>query len=168
MSEPAYPRSTPSSRLRAVRGMCGRSWEHRCEIADGWASGRAVAAVRRCRTRCPQVFHRDSVVVEAFGVQGTDELGTETGQAARLRADTLPEHLDRNRAAATDTDIEMQPVLGCLVLRYHLEPDPRPPAGGIDDAVSASAQLFLGHPDIAPVRIPAGEAIGRRFKHASQ
>jgi hypothetical protein len=45
-------------------------------------------------------------VVEAFGVQGTGELSTETGQTGRLRIDTLPTRLDQNRAAATDTDIE--------------------------------------------------------------
>jgi hypothetical protein len=92
----------------------------------------------------------------------TDEQGTETGQTARLRVDALPARLDRDRAAATDADIEVQSVLGRLALRYHLEPDPRPPPGGIDDAVRASAQLILGHPDVPPVRIPAGEAIRER------
>ena len=71
-------------------------------------------------------------------------------------------------AAATDTDIEVQPVLGRFALRYHLEPDPRPPPAGIDDAVRANAQLILRHPDVPPVRIPAGEAIRRRFKLVSQ
>jgi hypothetical protein len=51
-------------------------------------------------------------VVEAFRVHDTDEQGTEIGQRARLRVDALPARLDRNRAAATDTDIEVQPVLG--------------------------------------------------------
>ncbi len=86
-------------------------------------------------------------MVEAFRVQDTDEQGTETGQAARLRVDALPARLDRNRAAATDTDIEVQPVLGRFALRYHLEPDPRPPAAGIGDAVRASAQLILSNFD---------------------
>lgn len=39
-------------------------------------------------------------MVEAFGVQDTGELGTETGQTARLRVDALPARLDRDRAAA--------------------------------------------------------------------
>src|SRR6266496_4803544 len=47
-----------------------------------------------------RVFHRDCAVVEAFGVQDTDELGTETGQTARLRVDAPPARLDRHRAAA--------------------------------------------------------------------
>jgi hypothetical protein len=62
-----------------------------------------------------------------------------------------------NCAAATDTDIEMQPVLDRLTLRYHLEPDPRPPPVRIHDAVRAKAQLIPGHPDIPPVGIPALE-----------
>src|SRR3977135_1796271 len=94
-----------------------------------------------------RVCHRDCVVVETVGVQDTDELGTEIDQTTRLRVHALPARLDRNRAATTDTDIEVQPVLDCFALRYHLKPDPRPPPAGIDDAVSASAQLILGHSD---------------------
>ena len=50
-------------------------------------------------------------MVEAFGVQDTGEPGAEIGQTARLRAGALPARPDRNRAAATDADIEVQPVL---------------------------------------------------------
>ena len=76
-------------------------------------------------------------MVEAFGVQDADEQGTQTGQTARLRVDALLARLDRNRAAATDTDIEVQPVLDRFAPRYHLEPDPRSPAVGVGDAVRA-------------------------------
>src|SRR6266851_5553203 len=115
-----------------------------------------------------RVIHRDCVVVEALRVQDADEQGTEIGQTGRLRVDALPARLDRNRAAATDSDIEVQPVLGRFAVRYHLEPDPRPTPVGIDDAVRASAQLILWHSDVSPVRIPAGEAIWRRFKLVAQ
>jgi hypothetical protein len=54
-------------------------------------------------------------------------------------------------AAATDADIEVQPVLGRFALRYHLEPDPRPATAGIDDAVRAGAQLILRHSEVSPV-----------------
>src|SRR6266536_3047203 len=93
-----------------------------------------------------RVLHRDGVVVKPFGVQDTGELGTETGQAARLRVGAPPARPDRHRAAAADTDIEVQPVLGRFALRYHLEPDPRPPPAGTGDAVRASAQLISGTP----------------------
>jgi hypothetical protein len=35
---------------------------------------------------------------------------------------------------------------------------------GIDDAVCADPQVFIRHPDIAPVVIPSGEGFGRRLK----
>src|SRR6266849_909047 len=87
------------------------------------------------------VFHGDRVVVEAFGVQDADYHATQTGQPARLRIHALPAGLDRNRAAAAEAEIEVQPILHQLAVRYHLEPDPRPTACGIDDAVRADAQL---------------------------
>src|ERR1039457_5820338 len=149
--------------------MSGRSWgtsvRDRWQIDERPGQRRPSVDVELVALR---VFHRDAVVVEAFGIQDTDEQGTETGQTGRLRVDALPARLDRNRAPATDTDIEVQPVLGRFALRYHLEPDPRPPPAGIDDAVRASAQLILGHSDVSPVPIPAGEAIWRRFKLVSQ
>ena len=76
---------------------------------------------------------------------GTDELGTGTGQSGRLRVDALPARPDRDRAAATDTDIEVEPVPGRFAVRYHLERYPRSPPAGIDDAVRASAQ-----PSVSP------------------
>ena len=98
--------------------MSGRFWECRCEIAGrDQRQGRPSVDVELVTLRA---FHRDCVVVEAFGVRDAGELGTETGQAGRLRIDTLPARLDRNRAAATDTDIEMQPVLGRLALRHEV------------------------------------------------
>jgi hypothetical protein len=65
-------------------------------------------------------LHRHCVVVEAFGVPGTDEHGAEIGQTARLGVDALPARLDGNRAAAAETDIDVQPVFGRLALRQSL------------------------------------------------
>lgn len=64
-------------------------------------------------------------MVEAFRVQDTGEQGTETGQTARLRVDALPARLDRNRAAATDTDIDASdtdpPAASRAVIREPIE-----------------------------------------------
>src|ERR1039457_7027135 len=149
--------------------MSGRSWG--TSVRDRWQTDERPGQRRPSvdvELVALRVFHRDCVVIEAFGAQDADEHSTEIGQAARLRVNALPAGLDRDRAAAADADIEVQPVLDRFALGYHLEPDPRPATAGIDDAVRAGAQLILGHPDVSPVRIPAGEAIWRRLKLVSQ
>src|ERR1039457_1625958 len=127
--------------------MSGRSWgtsvRDRWQIDERPGQRRPSVDVELVALR---VFHRDCVVVEAFRVQDADEQGTEIGQAARLRVDALPAGLDRDRAAAADTDIEVQPVLGRFAIRYHLEPDPRPATAGIDDAVRAVPSSSSGTP----------------------
>jgi len=60
--------------------------------------------------------------------------GAERFQPLRLGVHEPAPGLDRNRSPAADGDVEVQPVLERLLLRDHLEPDPRAPPGRIDDA----------------------------------
>ena len=115
-----------------------------------------------------RVLHRDRVVVEAFGIEDSAEPRTEIDKTGRLRVDALLARLDRNRAATARPDIDVPPVLDRLALRYDLEPDPRPFPAGIDDAVRAPAELIFRHAEVSLVRIPAGEAVGRRFELVAQ
>jgi hypothetical protein len=43
-------------------------------------------------------------------------------------------------------DVEVEPVVDGLGFGHHLEPDARPAASRIDDAVGADAQVGLGTP----------------------
>src|SRR5262249_28541808 len=105
--------------------------------------------------------HGDPVVVDAVLVEDPDLGGAERFQPPRLGVDELAPGLDRVRPAAADRDVEVQPVLERLLLRHHLEPDPRTLAGGVDDAVEADAELVLADTDIAPVVIPVVIAVRR-------
>ena len=75
-------------------------------------------------------------MVEVLRILDADEQGTEIGQTARLRIDALPARLDRNRAAATDTDIKVQPVLGRLRsgTTWNQIRGPRPPGSTMQSA----------------------------------
>ncbi len=107
------------------------------------------------------VPHGDRVVVDAVLADDPDHGGAERFQPPRLSVDEPAPGLDRIGSPAADRDIEVQPVLERLLLRHHLEPDPRAPPGRIDDAVKAEAELVLAHADGAPVVVPVVIAIRR-------
>jgi hypothetical protein len=62
----------------------------------------------------------------------------------------------------------VHPVLERLLLRHHLEPDPRASPGRIDDAVKADAELVLAHADGAPVVVPVVMAIRWRLEFVAK
>jgi hypothetical protein len=102
-------------------------------------------------------------VVEAFRLPDADEQGTEIGQPGGLRVDALPARLDRNRAATTDTDVEVQPVFDDLGIWDYQESDARPVAVGVADPVCAGTQFLLGYLEVAVVVVPGRETSrGRR------
>src|SRR5260370_16464689 len=150
-------RSPPADHAPLVKSVSSTRWQVNRLLLRWWPSVDVELVALR-------VLHRDRVVVKAVGVQDADYHATQTGQPARLRVDALPADLDRNRAAAADAEIEVQPVLHRLAVGYHLEPDPWPAACRIDDAVRTDAQLILWYPDISPVLIPAAEASRRRLQ----
>src|SRR5262249_11171044 len=80
-------------------------------------------------------------------------------QALSLGVDALAPRFDRERTAAADGDIQVQPVLDCLWFGYYLEPDAWAAAGGIDDAVLADPQVILAHADVTAVVVPGREAL---------
>lgn len=73
-------------------------------------------------------------MVEAFGAMDTGELGTETGQTGRLRFDTLPARLDRNRAAGQPAARPADRVIGGL------------PGGRLGLQVPLSVTVHVWHP----------------------
>jgi hypothetical protein len=79
-------------------------------------------------------------------------------QPSCLGVDSLPAGFDRNRPPAADVDVEVEPVLDGLAFGHHLEPDARPAAIRIDDAVRADSQVGLRDSNVTPVVIPVGEA----------
>ena len=91
-----------------------------------------------------------------------------SGQPSRLGIDALPAGRDRHGPPAAGADVQVQPVLGGLALGDNLEPDARAGATWIGDAVRANPQIRLGHPNVAPIIIPGGEAGRRRLKLVPQ
>jgi hypothetical protein len=82
--------------------------------------------------------------------------------------DPLPVDLERDGPPVAGVDVEMQPVLDRLAFGYYLEPDPGAVAVRIDDEVRTQSQLVLGHPDVAPLPIPIGEAGRGRLEDVTQ
>lgn len=107
-------------------------------------------------------------MVEPFLFQDPDHRGAEAGQPSRLRVNSLLTGGDRNSPPAAGADIRVNAVFDRLGLGHHLEPDSRAGAAGIDDAVCAEPQVFLGHADVSPVLIPGGEAGRRRLRFIAQ
>src|SRR5438552_1349354 len=105
-----------------------------------------------------RVLHPDRVVVEPFLGQGASDGGTQAGQPAGLRVDSLPASLDRVRPLATGVDVEVQPVLDRLGIRDDMEPDARPVALRVADPVRPADQLLLGHPQLAVEVVPGSES----------
>src|SRR6185437_7955017 len=62
----------------------------------------------------------------------------------------------------------VKPVLNRLDVRHHLEPEARPAARGIDDAVRAMPEEGLGKPEVAIVVIPGSEPLRGRFQHVPE
>ena len=114
------------------------------------------------------VFHRYRVVIDAFLAQVADHRGTEIRQPCCLGVDSLPAGCDRNLPPAADVNVEVEPVLDCLDLRHHLEPDTRSAAIRIDDAVRADSHFGLRKSKVAPPVVPGGEARWGWLKLISQ
>src|SRR6266702_3410096 len=114
------------------------------------------------------VFHRDRVVVEPLRVHDADQGGAKIAQPPRLGVDALPPGFARNRAPAADMYVEVPPVLDRFPFWHHLEPDARPAAIRVDDAVLTDSQVFLAHSEVAPVVVPCGEASRGWLKLISQ
>jgi hemerythrin-like domain-containing protein len=114
------------------------------------------------------IGHRDPVMVEAVLLQHADGGGPELGQPPDLGVDTLLPGGEWNAATAAGVDVEMDPVLDRLAFRNDLEPDARPATAGVDDAVLTDPEVLLGQPHIAPVVVPGGEAVRRRFQLVAQ
>src|SRR4051794_28768635 len=103
-------------------------------------------------------------MVEAVVLQYPDGGGAELGEPPDLRVDEFPPGTQRNSAAAAGMDVEVEAVLDRLAFRHDLEPDARPAAGRVDDAVLADPELLFRQAPVAPVVVPGGEAAGRRFE----
>src|SRR5215475_12166509 len=101
-------------------------------------------------------------------IRDFDHRGAQGSQPPGLGVDPLPAGCDRNGSSAAGADIQVQPVLDRLRLGYHLEPDARPSAARVDDAVYADPQVFLRQSDVAPVVIPGAVAGRRRLNLISQ
>jgi len=64
------------------------------------------------------------VVVDAFPADDPDQGGAGRFQSLRLGVDEPAPGLDRIRSPAADGDVEVQPVLQCLVLGSTMRPWP--------------------------------------------
>src|SRR5207245_3550623 len=60
------------------------------------------------------------------------------------------------------------PVADGLAVGHDLDPDARPGAIRIDDAVGAPAEPGLGQPDVPPPVVPGDKAGRRRLQHVAQ
>jgi hypothetical protein len=85
------------------------------------------------------------------------------GRAAsrRRRRGSCGSH--RDRSAAGDPDVDVQPVLDCLAIRYLLEPDPSSVAVRINDAVLTDTEIFLANSEVALIVVSTLEAIRGRL-----
>src|SRR5215471_15206435 len=117
------------------------------------------------------VPQRDRIVVKAlleFLAQVAEQRGAEVAQPPGLGVHALLAGLDRQVRPAAGVDVEVEAVADGLAVGHDLDPDARPGAIRIDDAVRAPAEPGLWQPDVAPPVVPGDKPGRRRLQYVAQ